>query len=448
MFLTISIIEPITAQEEETTNAEIVVNINQENIPPIQKNWTAIKFNVADFFGIPWEAIKDDPWFGNPILQRFVWPILFGIPDIKRYLGYTSISFDVECPTGWSGKVIPATIERTTSTFRHTITLYLQVTDLASEYNPTIKIKCTRWDVLGDEYGITYVTLPVKAAALSFAFINALEPTKRAAPRSIVYFPIQITNKGEYRGNYEFRIEAEKGILGLVSQQSLLLEPGETKTVELGVMTPEAFYDFGTPRNIKIIVSPLGSPLNKFETNVIVITEGFYVSPLISIVLVSIIILILIIYFLFFILREKWEQGQFGKPEKPWKIPEEKAYLRDLKQDDKQAYEQERRMMKDEYNSAMLWYRHYRDMMRRKEDRPILKTKPKKKTLTPAEKLKEEQKIQQENPKKSLLSFLKKPFEKTPQQTVKPDVPNVDNSKEDALAKIKKEQEKQLRKLK
>lgn len=450
MLLAISIIEPISAQEEEAvTNAEIVVNINEKNIPPIQKNWTEIKFNVTDFFGIPWDLIKDDPIYGNRILQRFVWPITFGIPDIKRYLGYTSISFDVECPPGWTGKVIPATIDKTTSTYFHNISLFLQVTELASEYNPTIIIKCTRWDVLGGEYGITYLTLPVKAAALNFAFINALEPTKRAAPRSIVYFPIQITNKGEYRGTYEFRIEAEKGILGLVSQQALLLEPGETKTVELGVMTPEAFYDLGTPRNIKIIVSPLGSPSNKFETNVIVITEGFYVSPLISIVLVGIIILILIVYFLFFILREKWEQGQFGKPEKPWKIPEEKAYLRDLKQDDKQAYEQERHMMDDEYKSAMLWYRHYRDTMRRKEDKPIQKIKPKKKASALVEKPQEEQKKPEEKPKKPLLSFLKKPFEKKPEQTtIKTDAPKADVGKEDALAKIKKEQEKQLRKLK
>jgi len=323
LLLHISIASPTSAQEGQT-NAEIVANINELTIPSIQKNWTAIKFTVYDFFGLPWDKLKDQ---FTIIQMRIIWPILFQIKDIKRYLGYTSISFDVECPPGWSGKVEPATIPKTTGEYVHNLTLYLQVTDLATEYNPTIKIKCTRYDVLGDEYGISYLTLPVKASALNFAFVNALEPTKKAAPRSIVYFPLQIMNKGEYRGIYKFEIEAEEGMLGLISEQTLLLEPGETKIVQLGVRTTEVFYDIGTPRNVKIIVSPLGSSTNKFETNVIVITEGFYISPLISIVISIIFILAFIIYFLFFYLRNKRERELFGKPEKPWTIPEEKAYL-------------------------------------------------------------------------------------------------------------------------
>ena len=167
--------------------------------------------------------------FFNDLRQRAIWPILFQIKDIKRILGYTSISFDVECPSGWAGKVEPATIAKTTQGYIHdNLTLYLQVTDLASEYNPTIKIKCTRYDVLGGEYGVTYLTLPVKASSLNFAFINALEPTKKAAPRSIVYFPIEIANQGEYRGSYQFSIDEQSGMIGLVSQQTLILEPGET----------------------------------------------------------------------------------------------------------------------------------------------------------------------------------------------------------------------------
>lgn len=445
LLLHISIASPTSAQEEQT-NAEIVANINELTIPSIQKNWTAIKFTVYDFFGLPWDKLKDQ---FTIIQMRIIWPILFQIKDIKRYLGYTSISFDVECPPGWSGKVEPATIPKTTGEYVHNLTLYLQVTDLATEYNPTIKIKCTRYDVLGDEYGISYLTLPVKASSLNFAFVNALEPTKKAAPRSIVYFPLQIMNKGEYRGIYKFEIEAEEGMLGLISEQTLLLEPGETKIVQLGVRTTEVFYDIGTPRNVKIIVSPLGSSTNKFETNVIVITEGFYISPLISIVISIIFILAFIIYFLFFYLRNKRERELFGKPEKPWTIPEEKAYLQDLKQNNKEAYQQERKMMQDEYKSALLWHQDYRRTEKQGpvEEQPVQKESLTKK-MSALLKKPEKEPVKKEKPKKKILVPLKKPAEKQKKETVTPTGPVEDKSKEDAIAKIKKEQEKQLRRLK
>ncbi len=447
LLLHISIAVPTSAQEEET-NAEIVVNINEETIPGIQKNWTAIKFTVYDFFGLPWDVLKDE--FSN-IQMRLIWPILFGIPDIERFLGYTSIAFDVECPTGWAGKVEPATIPKTTGNYVHqNLTLYLQVTDLATEYNPTIIIKCIRYDVLGDEYGISYLTLPVKASSLNFAFVNALEPTKKAAPRSIVYFPIQISNKGEYRGIYQFKTEAQSGMVGLVSQQTLLLEPGETKVIQMGVRTPEAFYDLGTPRTINVIVTPLGSSSERFETSVIVITEGFYISPLVSIAIACILIIVLIIYFLFFFLRNKRERDIFGKPEKPWNIPEEKTHLQDLKQTNKEAYEQERKMMQDEYKSALLWYKDYRQTERQapvEEQPPVQKESIGKKMSTLLKKS-EKEPVKKEKPKKKTPVPLKKPAEKPKKETLTPSTPVEDKTKEDAIAKIKKEQEKQLRRLK
>jgi hypothetical protein len=453
----ISLALPALAQDQgEETNAEISVIINGSTLPSIQKNWTAINFTVYDFFGLPWDALKDR---FTTFQMRVIWPFLFGIPDIKRYLGYTSISFDVECPTGWSGKVEPATIPKTTGGYVHkNLTLYLQVTDLATEYNPTIRIICTRYDVLGGEYGITIMTLPVKASSLNFAFVNALESTKKAAPRSIVYFPIQISNKGEYRGYYQFKIEGQNGIIGLVSQQTLILEPGETQVVQLGVRTPETFYDVGTPRIINIIVSPLGSSSEQFETNVIVITEGFYISPLVFIVLAWVIIIVLIIYFLFFYLRNKREQTLFGKPQKPWTLPEEKTHLQALKEDDKQAYEQERKMMDDEYKSALLWYQHERQIMRRKPQKDEkttvpLETIPKENFTTKIsgvlKKTKEKMGslTKREEPKKKPPVQKKKPIKKPKKEPEKPTPPAHDMNKEEALAKIKKEQEKQRRKL-
>lgn len=424
LVLGLPIVQSVKTQTEQNT-AEIGVSIDDVFIPGIRKNWTAINLTIEDDFGMNWNWLKGN--FSN-IQMRLIWPIMFGIPDLKRYLGYTSIAFIPEFPVGWSAQVLPASINQTTQGDIHKIKLLIQVTELASEYNPTIKVKCIRYDALGGEYGYTYISLPVKAVSLNYAFLNPLESTKKAAPKSIVYFPIEVTNKGEYRDTYIFTIKGEMGTYGLADKQSLILDAGETTIVQLGVMTPEVFYDIGTPRRIDISISPLGDPSEKFQTSIVVITEGFYISPLISFVLGAIIILALITYFLFFYLREKRERERYGKPEKPWKIPEERQHLKELKQDDKQAYGKERMMMEDEYKSAMLWYKSYRDAMKRKP--------------------KEKKPEQKEKPKKRFPSLLKKTKKQPKQEKVEALVPVDNRSKDKALAKIQREQEKQLRKMK
>jgi hypothetical protein len=87
-------------------------------------------------------------------------------------------------------------------------------------------------------------------------------------------------------------------------------------------------------------------------------------------------------------------------------------------------------MMEADYKSALLWYEGYRKSLRKKPK----EKKPKKK--------------QKEKPKKPVPVILKKPVVKPKEEKVESIVPIEDKSKEKALAKIKSEQEKQLRKMK
>jgi hypothetical protein len=426
-------------QEEVVTSAEISATIDDFIIPGIQKNWTAIHLTVIDNYGLNWTAIKEmqkDPkhplykiLFSDFWTQTW-WVYVYRIP--KGILGYTSILLKPEYPEGWAVKVIPSAFNTTTAGMRHPVTVYAQVNELASDYNPLIKIRVIRYDTFGAEYGSSYINLPLKAVSLNYAYIDAIEPTKKAPPRSLVNFPIEVTNKGEYRNTFQFNITGESGIYGLVAQQSLTLDSGETRIIQLQVITPEVFYDYGTPRKVDISIYPLGNPSGKISASVIVITEGFYLSPLITFILGIIIILSLIIYFLFFYLRAKRERELYGKPDKPWTIPEERAHLAELKRTDKTAYEQERAMMEDEYKSALLYYKDYR---------ASLKPKPKEKIP--------EKPVQKEKPKKR-IPILKKKSGTPPKEQKNESIvlPVEDQAKEKALAKIRREQEKQLKKLK
>ena len=469
ILLPIFFIQPVIAQEDESTQqtAEMQLNIADSNIPNIEKKWTTINLTIHDNFGINWDLIKTmrPRWF-----QLTVWRVRFRLPDIVRYLGYTSILFEPDLesiPDGWSVQVEPSTISKTTAEMFHTIKLLAQVNELASEYNPTIRIKCTRFDALGDEYGVTYATIPLKAVSLNYAFVNALETSKKASPKTIVYFPIEISNQGEYIDTYNFEVKDHDGTLSLISQQAVVLNPGEETIVKLGVLTPELFFDVGTPRRIDIIVYPTGSPSEQFETSVIVITEGFYLSPLIGMILIPIIILLIIIYFIFFYLKQKKEQELFGKPQKPWNIPIERKHLEELKQKDKEAYEKERLMMEDEYKSAMLWYDSYRQSI--KQEKQIGKSKqlnlkvneffkkPENKKVKPEKKKEEKQPKKEKKPEKKVEKPKEKKEEKpkeTPEivkeqyKAVQKRSAESERRKQIALEKIKRAQEKQKGKIK
>ncbi len=442
-------INNVTAQDDEEYSAEASINLANRELPGIKKNWTKIDLVVNDAFGLPWDLLKDKY---RPIVMQTWWRILYQIPDIERYLGYTSLVFEVDessLPRGWSVKFEPSTISETTTYRTHRISVYMQINELASVYNPTIKIKCIRYDTLGGYYGTTYINLPVKAASLNYAFLEAKETTKKAPPKSIVKFPIEIRNSGEYVGTYKFDIDDMDGTLSLISEQGLILQPGEKRTVELSVLTPERFYDMGTNRQIKVKIHPVGHPSDSFETDVIVITEGFYISPLIGIIAAPIIIIILLIIAFFYYQRRRKITKIIGpKPEKPWEIPEEREYLEELKIDDEKKYEKVRRMMEKEYESAMLWYDYYIEAMNKKP-----KTERNgRKVLNDFFKNNRKTKVKKEKPKRQI-----KPKEEKPEQQETPDIVKtqyeaiqkrkIENQKkkQKALEKIRKEQDKQKR---
>ena len=140
------------------------------------------------------------------------------------------------------------------------------------------------------------------------------------------------------------------------------------------------------------------------------------------------------------------------KPEKPWKIPEEQQYLQELKRTDNKAYEQERIMMKDEYKSALLWY----DGCKKSSQKNLRETKPIKYLSTHIYKVKTSLK-REEKPGKKQKEKTEKPFlaifnksekpKKSEQKKTQPIIQTEDITLEKALVKVRKEQEKQLRKM-
>jgi uncharacterized membrane protein len=350
----------ISAEESEES-AEINARIDGI-IPSIKvSEWTSIDIIIKDAFGINWDFLRQTipEWW-----MRFFWPLNPAFPQpVERFLGYTNFKLSIpqnELPDGWLARVVPSFINQSNTGNEHPVTLQVQVDDSAVDSQVTIPLKCTRIDTLGGEIGYSYIYIPLKPSPTNF--ITPLKTDisqKEAGPKTMVYFNLDIINEGYYKDVFQFDVETENELLGLIDQQAITLEPGETSQISLSILTPETFFDPGTPNLVKIYVYSSGNDTKTLISTLTVITRGVYISPLVLIIAIPIILIVIFLYIVFIRIKDKKIIEKFGKIDKPWNITEEKKYLQNLKEKDKEEYIKTIDMMKDEYKSSMLWYKDY-----------------------------------------------------------------------------------------
>lgn len=446
-FLLVSSVISVHAQEPITESAEIVGTITEltnYQIPSIKtSDWTKIFIRIEDGFGINWTYLSTE----MPILSRYIWPIIH--PSWRSFLGYSSLRLEPEViegdPRGWYTKITPSAIATADQGKTYDVVLEVKTDDIAVDYSVVIGVKVVRVAPDGTDIGISYINIPVKASSLNNLKMSAGFTTKEAAPHSFVYFDVSLINLGYYRDMFKLHFVDENGLTIAASHQLVVLNPQESQNVRINVLTEEKFFDIGTSNRINIYATSSSDSNRQLIGTVIVTTRGTYLSPLIGVILSPIILVILAIFLFWFFIKNKRDTELYGKPQKPWTIPEEKAHLQDLKDNNKEAYVLERKMMHDEYKSALLWYQDYRQTEKYAvgQEPPVRKESLTGK-IVGLLKIPKKEPVKEEKTKKKPPVLLKKPKK----ETKTPAVPVEDSSKEDAIAKIKKEQEKQLRRLK
>jgi len=348
---------PVSADGEFEDAAEIISNINVSDykIPSIRvSEWTSINITVTDAFGIDWEQLSSV----FPIRSRYLWPILH--PSWKPFLGYTSLSFVPEIvegdPNGWRMKVSPNGIFQANSGNTYDLKLEIQADDINVDYAVVVGIRAIRSDTYGNPIGDSYIYVPVKASALNNVKMQTTVTTKEAPLHSIMSFDATISNYGYYKDMFSIELRGENDLEILSPNQVIVLDPGASQKISIDVLTPEKLFDPGTPHRIEVYVTSSGDPDAMHIGSLVVITKGMYISPLAFITAAPIVLIILLAFLFFMYTKEKRERELFGKPNKPWLIPEEKRYLDELREKDKEKYNEVMNMMRDEYTSALLWY--------------------------------------------------------------------------------------------
>lgn len=354
------------AQEEIEEPAEIVATIDVPGniIPPIGvSEWTTINLTVLDAYGIPWEQLSTGK-FG--FMAKYIWPIIH--PSWKPFLGYSSLRFEPEIidgdSRGWYTRVTPSAIPNADQNKTYSLKLEVKTDDIAVDYAVVVGIKVTRVNVFGEDAGVSYIYIPVKASSLNNIKMETQVSTKETAPHSFVHFDIIVRNLGYYRDMFSLEFIEENGLEVATSKQLFVLNPGESQNIRIDVLTSEKLFDAGTPNKIEIYAVSSGDSNSMHIGTIVVITKGVFISPLVGIIATPIIVVLIILFILFYYIKNKRDQELFGKPTKPWTLPEEKKYLEKLKEKDKEEYDKVLQMMKDEYQSALLWFEDYRNSMK------------------------------------------------------------------------------------
>ena len=285
-------------------------------------------------------------------------------------------------------------------------------------------------------------------------------------PNEVASVPLTITNLGNYKDTIGFRIVSENPDIVLSNPIDVTLKPGETKDTILGIGVPLNFFDYGTLHEIKIQAYSLDQPNATIgEQTVVLKTQGVYFSELMYPVIFFLLIIVIIVIYIMQRRRKKWMETYCKKPEKPWKIPEEKEFLEQLKQEDKEKYLNTLERMEDEYISSMLWYKDYYNSILKQQTKKKIKTKPakpkKEKTKKQAKKPKIiEKPVETEEIKKSeveepprieklrIVEEKPKPVEIHKKTEAEKTMEKERLRREKILKKIKIKQQKQRRKLK
>lgn len=353
---------PVSSQDESTeASAEIVAQIDEPSneIPAVKvTEYTSINISVRDAFGIPWEQLSSN----MPIMARYVWPIIH--PNWKPFLGYSSLAFETEIiqgdGRGWFHKVEPSAIANADQGRNYNLTLSVKTDDISVDYAVVVGIKVIRKDTSGNEMGVSYIYVPVKSSQLNNVKMDIVDTSKEAAPKSYVSYEAEISNRGYYRSMFELQFDHDENLTVSTENKIIVLESGETKKVNIQVLTAEKLFDIGTPYEIKISALSSGDPNPMHVGTIRVISKGMYISPLILVIVVPIIIILVIVFVVLFLIKEKRDRQIYGKPDKPWTLPSEKKYLQELKEKDSKEYQKVMDMMTQEYESALLWWKSVR----------------------------------------------------------------------------------------
>ena len=320
-----------------------------------------------------------------------------------------------------------------------------------------------------DKWIDSTVDVLVKVNPFHLLEIPPLEPLE-ISPYEVKSIPLTIINTGSHIDTFNFRVNYDNEEMVVTPPPAMTLKPGEEGQALVGVAAPKQFLSVGSTTLIDVEAYSVDDPDSVFSNTITLITTGVYAAGSSTYIVISVFITLIIILFIIVVFFRKRRDKYAGKPDKPWKILEERKHLEELKKKDSKEYNETLEMMKSEYESSLLWHKYYVDaaihkkiehkrQKQAKKKQEKLETKAKIKDEKEAQKLKEieeekaKEKEQEKSKKKEAVDF--KEIEPESPKEKEQEVSLLDRrsdlekrKKEITISRVKRQQDKQKRKYK
>ncbi|MEA3191381.1 MAG: hypothetical protein QOD77_1963 [Thermoplasmata archaeon] len=185
-------------------------------------------------------------------------------------------------------------------------------------------------------------------------------------PRESAQASLRVTNFGSLPRTFAFALGQNECGLKVAPPVGLTIPGSTTVDVPFTVLGPDTRFDpLGMDTRLCRIGIDTYAVDNPGQVRSMTVSAklapGIAIDPVLVFWLVAIAAAILLLVLLLRRRKEKIEEEILGKPQKPWTIPVEQVYLRELKARDPRAWYVVRHfLMEDEYRSALLWYRAYK----------------------------------------------------------------------------------------
>ena len=297
------VLSPSVLAQEEEEDAQVGIRVDGD-IPLIEVGKdTVINITFEDRGSLNWSKLLETygSMFGGLgyVYMKVVWPYMFG-EQITEWMGYHSIDFYPEVEgnvSGWYAWMEPSEIVRSTLGTTANLKLHVRVDERTQSNAAVIRIKCVRRGITGKPIAVSYSEIAVTARAYHYINIVPLESKKEVSPGSTVTIPVDVKNLGNFVDTFHISAVGENGVVGIASDQILVLNPGESQRIYIQATAPITLFDIGTPKNLKILAYSIHEPDNIFTGEIALINKGIYLPFLIIlIVIIGTIVALLYIY--------------------------------------------------------------------------------------------------------------------------------------------------------
>lgn len=199
---------------------------------------------------------------------------------------------------------------------------------------------------------------------------------QQVSPNQLVDYPVRIENRALVPRAYDILVDTNPCGLEVAATTGNLVPAKTTEEYVVNVRSPgdKPLY-LSELCQVGLVIRDQLAPENFQKVTLSMSVNGTFVAG--QWIYYGVIFAILLLFLILFLLRRKAlvEEGILGKPQKPWTIPAEQVYLRELRLQDPRAYHLVRNvLMVEEYRSSLDWYYAYKSSTKgtRSKERLIL----------------------------------------------------------------------------